>query len=451
MGCNPPPRSPAGADAATVPDARVPYCGDGVVGVDDVGPNNPGFDEQCDDGPLNGTSASLCTVQCLGGHWLMGPAVSIPLDSAPRMMLSFSINDHDSLAYTSYDDDAVHVTIGGLDVFPAPEPTTISLKVHSPPISIGLLHGFNIPQQWPVWIERAIPGVGGPWMFYASFDIAGQPTIYEMPYPFPDGVGGELRSFDNGINPVLVDQSTDGSNDLLVAVLIAIDVGNVVVAQQRLPAPGTHRGVLVGNAAPSVDLYDSPNWLDRFSFVQFFDDNATFETFYVTEPDTDVRPVDFAIAELATGTWPYSVADGVLLPKRWNNGGAAYTHPYTTAVIDNTGEVYTWQFDHSPSGEFPPTLFGHVAAGSHLVSGGGDDDPDAVIAYQPDGKEVVLADGDLVNIPSSALQPQVSQLTTPWTTAVAKWAVFYGPGNGGYYFAADTSLFYQPQLGFENH
>ncbi len=421
-----------------------------MIGVDDVGPNNPGFDEQCDDGPLNGTSASLCTVQCLGGLWSIGPTLSIPLDSPPRSMQSFSINDHNSLAYTSYDDDADHGTIGGLDVFPAPEPTTITLKVHSPPTSLGLLRQFNANVQWPVWIERAIPGVGGPWMFFASFDAAGEPTIHEVPYPFPDGAGGEFYTMNVPTNPVLVDQSTDGSNDLLVAVLIAIDADDIVVAQQRLPAPGAHRGVLVGNPG-AVDTFDSPSWLDRFNFVQFFDDNSTFETFYVTEPDSDVRPADFTISEFAAGTWPYPVVDGVLLPKEWN-GDPAMTHPYATAVIADTGDIYTWQFDHSPAGEFQPTLYGHVAPGSRLGPGGGDNDPDAIIAYQPDGSEEVLADGDLAHTPSSSLHPQISQLSTAWTTAAVKWTQFsFGPGDWDYLFAGDSTLYYQPQLGFENH
>ena len=418
-----------------------------MIGVDDVGPNNPGFDEQCDDGPLNGTSASLCTVQCLGGHWAIGPVSGIPLDSPPRMIQTFVINDHNSIAYTSNDDDAVHVTIGGLDVFPAPEPTTIKLKVHSPPTSIGLLDGFNIPQQWPVWVERAIPGVGGPWMFYATFDATGAPTIHEISYPFPDGVGGDLSTFDSAINPVLVDQSTDASHDLLVAVLIAVDEDTVVVAPQRLMAPGVHRGVLVGNPGQPDDYAPLSN---RYSFVQFFDDNSTFETFYVTEPGTDVRPADFVITTSATGSWPYPVVDGVLLPKIWNND-FSMAHPFTTAVMTDTGDIYTWQFDHSPSGEFPPTLFGHVAPGSRLVHGGGDDDPDAVIAYQPDGTEIVLADGDLEHIPSTALQAQTSQLSGPWTTAVAKWAPFYGYQELEFLFASDSTLYYQPQLGFENH
>ncbi|MDB4956163.1 MAG: hypothetical protein JWO36_3732 [Myxococcales bacterium] len=390
--------------------------------------------EQCDDGPLNGTpqDPNRCTKQCLRGDHANGlePIQHVPFAVAFPMkkIVELEINTTcPSLAFTGFDDTGAHVALGppnagGFSL--VVQPQIVTMKVHSAPSGLGRLWRPNGDFSSPLWVERAVPGVGGPWLFFATFSADFTPTIHELPYPFPDGEGGEII-VEDGQMPLLVDQSTT-THELLVAAIVSRSDTDIAIFPARFPAAGNRRGVIVGSPGwATVQLDGTPSLL----YVQFFDDTLGFQTIAVQLPtpgDVFATTGDYRMFEHARGSWPFRVAAASFWNKRafLSFEGRAHgpyppeSHP--TAVMSDTGDIYTWQFDASPGETL--TRYAHVAPGSIMtlpVDSNMGSDPLALWVLQPDGTQIALIDGDSdpSSVQSQALMPLAAPGTAPWQVA----------------------------------
>lgn len=433
-------------DAA--PDAAAPFCGDGVF-------ENG---ETCDDGAATGTPQSTCSKQCrsIAGCTYVLPMhrVAGDLPNPARQLVDWNLNNGytEAVAFTGSGDDPLHVAIPRTQTFSETEaPRVIPLQLHSPATSVTRLWKPSAnPNQmydvtYPLWIERAIPSVGGPWLVYATFDASLTPTYTEIPYPFPDGEGGQLH-IEPGQMPFLVDYSA-ATHELLIAVIVTYNDGSVRVLPSRLPAPGAQRGVLAG-VPVKMGSYASPV---TFDYVQFFDDNETFQLFTIDAPTSD--PLDptaqYAASEIAHGTWPMHATDATYWLEGWDAMDPAthdpsYLNPYPTALVADTGDVYIWQFNHSPDGESPLVPFGHVPPGSHVPSWPGYPGciPRALTIYSPDGNQIYLHDSDDNDVTSIALLPEVAPAVPTWTSLTFSQPTIIGPNTYSQHFSADTALYF---------
>lgn len=442
------PRPSSTPDAA--PDAPAPFCGDGVL------LNG----EQCDQGPITGTPQSTCTKQCRSiASCMYAGAIAMHriagnMPNPARQLVDWQLNNGytEAVAFTGSGDEPLHVGVPYTQAFSETEaPRYIPLQLHAPASSVTRLWtpsadpNYAYDVTYPLWVERAIPNVGGPWLVYATFDASLTPTYTEIPYPFPDGEGGQLH-IEPGQMPLLVDYSAV-THELLIAVIVADRAGSIRVLRSRLPAPGTHRGVL---AAVPVKMggFSSPVTGD---YVQFFDDNETFQLFRIDSPTGD--PLDptaqYAAFEVAHGSWPMHVTDATYWLEGWDaldppTHNPAYLNPYPTALVTDTGDVYIWQFDHAPSGELPVIPYGHVPPGSHVPSWPGYPGciPRALTLYSPDGNQIYLHDSDDNDVASSALLPEVAPAFSPWTSMAFSQPVLNGPNGFLQNFSVDTTLYF---------
>jgi hypothetical protein len=153
------------------PDAEIWGCGDGVVAPE----------EECDDGPGTGTSTSLCTLDCRTARvkWVqLEGNTQLPFP-ARKMVGGLPV-----LVISNFDDRGIAIVPVGNKGPP------VILKKYAAPVSFEV-HGVDRV----VWIERAVPGLGGPWLLWT---IIGEdpPVIREIPYPVEGAEAGTfaLRS-----------------------------------------------------------------------------------------------------------------------------------------------------------------------------------------------------------------------------------------------------------------
>jgi len=225
-GCDMPVRSQPDATASS-------SCGDGVV-------NGESGVESCDDGGANGNATSLCSIQCadrtVRWHSMIPPTTVLPfparklVDSGPALVIS------------SFDDSGIATVPIGND-----RPTDV-LRKYSAPTAFQV--GGWTPSPWPavMWIERAVPGQGGPWLLWAKIGEPFFPVIHEVTYTTPNSTGGVfIRSGDFGNNaiveviagrllyrlPIWELLAPDGSIDIWAAGAAADD--NVATLFGRLP------------------------------------------------------------------------------------------------------------------------------------------------------------------------------------------------------------------------
>jgi hypothetical protein len=355
-----------------------------------------------------------------------------------------------AIAFAGSGDTPLYVAVPNEAEFSESDPPRlIPLQLHSPAMSVARLWRPPTPQatlgDWssPLWIEKAVPNVGGPWLVYATLDSQLVPTYFEIPYPFPDGEGGRLLVEPDQM-PILVDYSP-ATHELLIAVIVAYGDGTVRVLPSRLPAPGAQRGVLVGAPGKIREVSDD----HTYEYVQFYDDTQTFQMFRIYAPTDDPFSLtaQYPITEVAHGIWPTRVVDATYWLEGWDGWDpstwqTSYVDPYPNAVLTDTGDVYIWQFNEVPSGEFPILPFGHAEPGARMW---GDFAyvgclPRPVWLLSRSGEQIALHDGDDNDVHSSALAPETGSGVPPWTTAAFSQSLWEADITRTY-FAADTKLY----------
>jgi hypothetical protein len=196
-----------------------PRCGDGVV-------QDP---EVCDDGDLNGTSQSFCTIVCGSdelntpyevGRWLL----PVPAKWAESNGVA--------TAFTNYDNEGLWVindftgavsTVGTGQLLPA-----VKLFVHAAPTSAA----FGVDGIF--WIEQPYGGIG-PKMYTTAVPVYNVPVVREIPYPFPQGEGGQI------FGATIFDRGIAAPHTLLSADMIQDMFQNVVGYRSQFdygPSPG---------------------------------------------------------------------------------------------------------------------------------------------------------------------------------------------------------------------
>jgi hypothetical protein len=334
------------------PDAEIWGCGDGVVAPD----------EHCDDGPETGTSTSLCTLECRTARveWIqLEGNTQLPF---PARKMVGGLPAH--LVISNFDDRGIALVPVGNKGPP------VILKKYAAPVSFEV-HGVDRV----VWIERAVPGVGGPWLLWT---IIGEdpPVIREISYPVEGAEAGTfaLRSV-VGPNGFVW---RDLDNELHHTTVSKVD-----------PVTIDHRAL---GPAPSGQLQVARWWNDEL--VGYF-----FE-----RPDqmTDVviawrlRPA----TERWTGVWRKPVMSAIIGRFRADLGDRQF------AMLAPDGAIDVWSFDRDAP-EIVDSLYGYVPAGSqHIMKGS-----KRIQTVDPQGRLVVLMD----NGNGRSLAPQYLKIGPPCT------------------------------------
>jgi len=149
------------------PDGPPPGCGDGVISDGSLGPA-----EQCDDGLENGTEFSLCHTSCYSAEAAfhrIGPDTMLPFPAKKLVWAGV-------LVISNFDDQGIALVPVGNTSAPA------LLKRHSAPVDFEVGGGLGASDWWVMWIERAVPGEGGPWLLWANLGEFPAPTIHELAF-----------------------------------------------------------------------------------------------------------------------------------------------------------------------------------------------------------------------------------------------------------------------------
>ena len=410
------------APGRSVPDAAASgsVCGDGIVEVNEETVDAPFADEQCDDGPLNGTPQSHCTKQCRTVQLQAFPIHSFALGYRVSQAVIVGVNGRLGWAFLTPDEPGLHVR------WRAGGPAFI-LQVHSPATAVAQFLVAN--GALAVWTEGPTGTDPAVHLYYAEFDDSLQPQIHELPYPFADGTTPWLLTLDDDSEVIVLDQTAGPSVELLAAVIDPTSP-QVTLTSVRVAAPGAVRG-----SALPIWLYMRDQVLDPsqahnyLRVVQFFDDTLTYVTLEVrlgmAVPSTPV------LSEFARGSWPFHVTGGIPWTKDDYHAclsaesdasvfanAATYTHPSPLLVITDSGDLYQWQFDGRPvtSGEVGPTAWAHVAPHSLITHGYLPSSTANIL--EPDGQALLLADGDCTDPASVALEPFDPPISyPPWTSS----------------------------------
>lgn len=270
----------------------------------------------------------------------------------------------------------------------------------------------DVHREAPVWTEVDIAGM--PHLYYA--DLQAQ-TLEEIPYPFPEGLGGHLVGVNTGTRDgvALIDTSAS-THEILAAFLDPTNPLAITVTRARFATEGNILGVTIGPRAGAWDRVPA-HYRDR-RLLQFFDDTERFAVVDVRDTSGGVE-----IVEDEAGGWPYHVVDGDV----WYETGANFplhadlSDPSPFIVLTDDGSIFISHFEPASSIEGAPTPipFGRVAAGTQTIAMWFQDPLDywSVFAVEPDGTEVILSDSDDVDLASLALKPQRHHLLGPFTSS----------------------------------
>lgn len=412
-------------DSASVPDGGfTDAISDGSVDGPSCGNGIKSSDEACDEGALNGTNQSSCTVDCAQVPASV-PDVSTqvfpseietfvdlrPFRVAAVLSGSAGIIVASNLFPQNFDGRNVtglqHIDITG-------EVTSLArMPVFSAEGSV---------EDDLLWIERTTDGQH----LYRENLTTFIKT--EIPYPFPNGDRGKLIN-NEAISPVIADIDRS-SQSLLIAAISGQDTNSVKIDTSTLPSIGPNLGITIA-AKTYVDLVDDPPGTTsayHHRMLQFSADGKSFHTIAVLQYPDDAFAFQhgYTFALESGGTWPYVAIDGDM----WIEGLAAahpgdpsLSHPQAYAVLTNTGDIFIDQFTESimPAGEelFPrfATLPGSPTMILTLDVTGYSTE---LWALESIGTEAVLWDGNNHDLHSSSLQPKVKKIFTGTSLRSAK-------------------------------
>jgi len=435
LACSPAPRTHP--DAA--PDAG-PYCGDGIVKT--IRGDRP---EMCDDGPRNGAPDSYCTVYCRYGryqdssHGYVHSYLGVPAVAAASVNFGWGRGGY---AFTAYDETGLVIApdlVASTDFQPLADTTPIVRirTMHIPPVRTAPVALGNLSLDpfigVPIWAERPQPGEA-PRLYYAMVNPDLQPTVHELPYPFPDGSHPQIYTPYGGRPSavVIVDQSANPPHHLLAAVVDVRSPTQVTTTTLRVPAPGRVRSHVI-----STSHQEEAGGPPVHRLVQFFDDSDTFVALVnvPTPGDPMEQTGQYQLSEFARGRWPTRITAsttwptcseyGLSIQEQYHGDPAITFHPPPVMVVTDTGDAYKVQFGEELAGEFLLAPFGQVAPGTRVI---GYDAFPSLMGWEPDGSFVILPDGDCRDLRSTALQRQRFQHLPPWATMRA---VVRRPSIGG--------------------
>lgn len=430
--CSPPPRiaaDAASADATGNDTAPAAFCGDGHLDQN----------EFCDAGPLNGTDGSLCTAQCLIPVYVAPPAhaiampgiidafvelspyrIAMIIDGMPGIQIASDI--HPETFFVPSRAPAIQRFAGSTQAL-----SIAAMRYKTPP---------SIDEDSALWTE--VSSDGAPHLY---FSIVSDGSTNEIPYPFADGSGGHLVN-NQGISPVLVDVSKT-TGELLVAVITARSRDDIHITPRRFPALGQLGAAVASRSYP--DLVANPNGPFVHRFVQFFPDTSSYALIDVLEySDPYALAHEYQIELESHGAWPFPVADGdqwqeAIVQASPSTADPALTHPQPFAILTTAGDIYMWQFDHSPDlgGESLVPRFAHVQPGTAAIDLlFFDPSSNGLWTLQPDGHEVILMDGDITSLSSTSLMPVDRQILSGSHHSSKP-----PPGGEWGYFSSDNLLF----------
>lgn len=394
---------PGGRD--DVPDAKS-GCGDGVITPPE---------EQCDDGLANGSTESLCTVDCRDRTLTASveQQVALPVP-ARKLYWTNSCFQGQWLVASNFDDE-------GIAVVSTEGPESFLLKAHAAPVdfTIGSIDEMNTCRADLIWVEQAIPGIGGPWLLWTGLGDTPEPVIHELPFPIPGASNVVFEREGRQQWPILL--SAEAGGHLYLARLFYPEApGGYVDLTDLGPSSSTPRlSVNIRESGPGPDF--------GFSRVAEFGSDGPTSVVMVKYDYTafsDPPSVDFA------GTWPnvvLSADDGEWVPE---------TEGQTQlALLDPSGTVNIWDFHGDPA-EVEPLLFGNLTAGTQQIAtfdfdgGTGCVTPYCgVVGVAPDGSIELLTD----NGTGRALEKQRFDFGVPCTAcaidqnelrAVPEWFAF---------------------------
>jgi hypothetical protein len=344
------------ADPRRAPDALpyAPRCGNGVI---DRLSGAPALDETCDEGEGNGGPNSLCTLTCKDAHVRWFPAGGPTTLPFPARKLVRALPDY--LVISNFDDNGIALV--PIENVAAP----VLLKKYSAPSSFEVgKWDFSDAYSEVMWVERPIPGVGGPWLLWTKIGEQPAPVIRELPDPVANGRAGTFLLEENYGRNGFADTDANGN------------LHRVLVSEVQ-PAPSMS-DVDIGPSPPgTLSLVRKIPGIHGYRAIYFFANGPTTNVIAATDPvDTTSLPV----VEWA-GTWPRAVEH--MTPGLFTNEVA----PDQAAVLSPEGSVDIWAF-HGAIGEVPPPHYGDVPAGSQniaaITSG------ESILTVSPQGDLVLL-------------------------------------------------------------
>lgn len=364
-GCHDPRRLPAN-------DASLTGCGDGIT-VED--PADPNVSEQCDDGDQTGTSDSLCTLECKNARveWVpLEGQTTLPFPA--RKLVAVAAQ----LVVSAFDDRGIAVVPVGNAA------GSVILKKYSAPVS------FEVQDDKIIWIERGIPGMGGPWLLWTRLgDLS---VINEITYPRPDSSAGIFVLADNvGPNGFIVHDENGHLHRVMLwnpeqPVIQDYDVG-----------PTESREVTLGRR-----LAHTSNRVAYFL-------EAGEQTEVLVTDDYPLPPQRHWY-----GIWPKKVLHAV---------DGYFKGPFAdeqVAMLAPDGAVDVWSFQ-GPLSEITDSLFGYVPAGSQQIMR---DDSASVYSIDSAGNLVVLKNngaGRSLRAQQFPIGPPCSICTIAETVGAPEW------------------------------
>lgn len=361
-----------GGPERVAPDGAPPRCGDGVVSDGSLGPT-----EWCDDGSANGTELSLCFPNCTSAESSWRPI------EADTTVLPFPakklIPSWDHLVISNFDDQGIAL---------------VPIRNSGPPVLLkryGAPVDFEVPAGLPgstsssvMWLERAVPGVGGPWLLWANASEDPAPTIHVLPFPTDTRGDPVFVRHDWGHNGIV----TVDANGHLLFILVQDLSQNLVRLTDLGPAPS---GILRRAA-------HTRNWART---AIFFEDGpittiVTLSGSWPEPPSVDSQTIwNGFIHDVAWGEWLPSLVDEV-------------------AVLGAQGEVTIISPGQDLVEAFPP-VFTRIPGNVTDIS----DDRGNLYAMTQDGNLVWIVN----NREGRGMKPQLFPIGLPCTvcTIAEQW------------------------------
>ena len=313
-----------------------PTCGDGII---TPAPEDPARHETCDEGFETGGATSLCTLQCRDARvrWEELPGTTVLPFPARKMV--HGLPDH--LVISAFDDNGIAIVpvanSGGTQI----------LKKYSAPMAFEVGKWDQSDTLMEVmWIERAIEGVGGPYLLFAK--IGEEPAVIrEVAYPLMGSVGGKFASIENIGPNGFVDVLQDGTIQRVWTYGLSMSSNNLG------PTPG-------GTLSFALRFY-TVDATARIRLATFFADGSATGIVLASDPNGGPSTRDWEYV------WNKSVLDAV------HGSWTRQQGVNQVALLSTDGTVDILSLGSTPA-EILDSAYGALPAGSqHITSLGGAD------------------------------------------------------------------------------
>lgn len=290
---------------------------------------------------------------------------------------------------------------------------TFLLKAHSAPLdfAVGSIDEQQTCGTDVIWIERPVPGVGGPWLLWAEIGEEPAPVVHELPFPIPGADGGVFeRRAAAQLWPVLLSATAGGRLYLARLFYPAAAGGHVDV---------TDLGLASESPRISVELDDRiVGGFDRVAELGANGSTSVVMAHYDSLNESVLPSIDYQ------GTWPDFVISANHGEWVAGEGGREQL-----ALLDQDGIVSIWDFLHDPA-EVEPTYFGIMPTGTQEIATFDFEVSNqcvapycGVVGLDPDGNAVFIAG----NGAASGLRPQSFDIGPSCSTCSLDQGELFGP------------------------